>query len=84
MGKLKVLRVICCGNHRSIEPIKFASLEDLKLSCHCCEYDNKKKSRRMGHREELHWDDTPLKELPFSFQDLNISKELWNCSISNK
>ncbi|XP_027358503.1 TMV resistance protein N-like isoform X2 [Abrus precatorius] len=76
LEKLKILSALGCTKLRSFPPIKLTSLEQLNLS-RC--YSLESFPEILGTMEkitELQLEFTPIKELPFSFQNLTRLREL--------
>ncbi|XP_061366470.1 disease resistance protein RUN1-like [Gastrolobium bilobum] len=76
LNKLKILNAIGCKKFRNFPPIKLTSLEGLNLS-HCPSLENFPEILgKMEKIKYLNFRDTPIKELPFSIQNLSLLKSL--------
>ncbi|KEH40038.1 disease resistance protein (TIR-NBS-LRR class), putative [Medicago truncatula] len=79
-NNLKVLSVRYCRKLKSIPPLKFASLEVLDLS-YCDNLESFPKILgEMENIRQVHLYTTPIKELPFSFQNLTRLRTLYLCN----
>ncbi|XP_061344394.1 disease resistance protein Roq1-like [Gastrolobium bilobum] len=83
LNKLKTLNANGCKKFRSFPPIKLTSLENLQLS-HCPSLENFPEILgKMEKMTKLDLSGTPIKELPFSIQNLTRLQrlELSRCGI---
>ncbi|XP_061369751.1 uncharacterized protein LOC133312551 [Gastrolobium bilobum] len=83
LKKLKILNADGCKKFRSFPPIKLTSLEELQFSC-CPSLENFPEILgKMEKITHLEIQDTPIKELPFSIQNLTRLRtlELSRCGV---
>nr|AKQ06244.1 disease resistance protein [Caragana korshinskii] len=83
LDKLKILSVKGCSKLRNIPPLNLASLEQLDLS-YCVSLEGFPEILGQVERiAQLYLHRTPIKELPFSFQNLTLLRSLYlsDCGI---